>query len=286
MELENNKDTLIETVNGLNADGGTDPDFGLNNAYDKLTEATKKGDTLPKYVILFTDGEPTGNSDDISQGTTWSTAAQKRAEATAKKLKDNGVSIYTIGFDLSEKAQKFLAGYKDGSDDYPGIASSAECAKTAKDAADLSELFRTFEQTIFNDVDITNATITDTIDPRFDLLDDAGNIITEEPFTLNNGGVARLVNGNWQVQWTNVTIPNKKNNNNNPWTKSLKIKAKDTYIGGNDVTTNVRDGSNITFGNEKIYLPQPKVNVNAKILSMIKKLPFIRVIRFRQMKIF
>ena len=272
LELENNKDTLIETVNGLNADGGTDPDFGLNNAYDKLTEATKKGDTLPKYVILFTDGEPTGNSDDISQGTTWSTAAQKRAEATAKKLKDNGVSIYTIGFDLSEKAQKFLAGYKDGSDDYPGIASSAECAKTAKDAADLSELFRTFEQTIFNDVDITNATITDTIDPRFDLLDDAGNIITEEPFTLNNGGVARLVNGNWQVQWTNVTIPNKKNNNNNPWTKSLKIKAKDTYIGGNDVTTNVRDGSNITFGNEKIYLPQPKVNVNAKIFINDKEI--------------
>lgn len=275
LELENNKDTLIETVNGLNADGGTDPDFGLNNAYDKLTEATKKGDTLPKYVILFTDGEPTGNSDDISQGTTWSTAAQKRAEATAKKLKDNGVSIYTIGFDLSKKAQKFLAGYKDGSDDYPGIASSAECAKTAKDAADLSELFRTFEQTIFNDVDITNATITDTIDPRFDLLDDKGNIITEKSLTngtltLENGGVVSLVHGNWQVQWKNVTIPNK--NKKEPWTKSLNIKAKDTYIGGNDVTTNVRDGSNITFGNEKIYLPQPKVNVNAKIFINDKKI--------------
>lgn len=266
----NNKGTLITKVDGLNAGGGTDPNFGLNNAYNKLTAATEEGDTLPKYVILFTDGEPTGNSTDKSEGKKWSTEAQKRAEATAKKLKDNEVSIYTIGFDLSEDAEKFLAGDKPNG--YPGIASSAECAKTAEDAAGLSELFRTFEQTIFNDIDITNATITDTIDPRFDLLDDDGNIITEEPFTLNNGGVARLVNGNWQVQWTNVTIPNKKNNNNNPWTKSLNIKAKDTYIGGNDVTTNVRDGSNITFGNEKIYLPQPKVNVNAKIFINDKEI--------------
>lgn len=270
-----NKDTLIDTVSGLNADGGTDPNFGLNNAYNQLTAATENGDTLPKYVILFTDGEPTGNSSDSSQGASWSNDAQKRAEVTAKRLKDKGVSIYTIGFALSSKAEKFLAG--DGSNDYPGIASSAECAKTADDAAGLSELFRTFEQTIFDDVDITNATITDTIDPRFDLLNDAGKIITEESLangslTLANGGVVSWVNGNLQVQWTNVTIPNTNKKNNNPWTKSLNIKAKDTYIGGNDVTTNVREGSNITFGNEKIYLPQPKVNVNAKIFINDKEI--------------
>lgn len=272
-----NKDTLIDTVSGLNADGGTDPNFGLNNAYNQLTAATENGDTLPKYVILFTDGEPTGNSSDISQGASWSNDAQKRAEVTAKKLKDNGVSIYTIGFALSSgsDAERFLAG--DGTDDFPGIASNAGCAKKADDAAGLSELFRTFEQTIFNDVDITNATITDTIDPRFDLLNDAGKIITEESLangslTLANGGVVSWVNGNLQVQWTNVTIPNTNKKNNNPWTKSLNIKAKDTYIGGNDVTTNVREGSNITFGNEKIYLPQPKVNVNAKIFINDKEI--------------
>lgn len=272
-----NKDTLIDTVSGLNADGGTDPNFGLNNAYNQLTAATENGDTLPKYVILFTDGEPTGNSSDISQGASWSNDAQKRAEVTAKNLKDNGVSIYTIGFALSSgsDAERFLAG--DGTDDFPGIASNAGCAKKADDAAGLSELFRTFEQTIFNDVDITNATITDTIDPRFDLLNDAGKIITEESLangslTLANGGVVSWVNGNLQVQWTNVTIPNTNKKNNNPWTKSLNIKAKDTYIGGNDVTTNVREGSNITFGNEKIYLPQPKVNVNAKIFINDKEI--------------
>lgn len=199
-----------------------------------------------------------------------SAASKCRSQSTVV----TGAADIMLVLDVSGSMNNsILAG--DGSNDYPGIASSAECAKTADDAAGLSELFRTFEQTIFNDVDITNATITDTIDPRFDLLDDAGKIITEEslangPLTLENGGVVRLVNGNLQVQWTNVTIPKKKKNN--PWTKSLNIKAKDTYIGGNDVTTNVREGSNITFGNEKIYLPQPKVNVNAKIFINDKEI--------------
>lgn len=240
----------------------------MNKAKDML-DGIK--DSSSKNVILFTDGAPTGNNTNSD----WDTNVVTASNDAAKQLKDAGYNVYTIGFSLTEQAEKFLAGGKYGSTDYPGIASSEKCAKTANDAASLSELFRTFEQTILNDVDITNATITDTIDPRFDLLDDDGKIITEKSLTdgtltLKNGGVVSLVDGNWQVQWTNVTIPNKKKNN--PWTKSLKIKAKDTYIGGNDVTTNVRDGSNITFGNEKIYLPQPKVNVNAKIFINDKEI--------------
>lgn len=268
-----NKNSLIAFVNGLSAGGGTIPAdkerrTGLYKAKDML-DGIK--DSSSKNVILFTDGAPTGNNTNSD----WDTNVVTASNDAAKQLKDAGYNVYTIGFSLTEQAEKFLAGGKYGSTDYPGIASSEKCAKTANDAASLSELFRTFEQTILNDVDITNATITDTIDPRFDLLDDDGKIITEKSLTdgtltLKNGGVVSLVDGNWQVQWTNVTIPNKKKNN--PWTKSLKIKAKDTYIGGNDVTTNVRDGSNITFGNEKIYLPQPKVNVNAKIFINDKEI--------------
>lgn len=268
-----NKNSLIAFVNGLSAGGGTIPAdkerrTGLYKAKDML-DGIK--DSSSKNVILFTDGAPTGNNTNSD----WDTNVVTASNDAAKQLKDAGYNVYTIGFSLTEQAEKFLAGGKYGSTDYPGIASSEKCAKTANDAASLSELFRTFEQTILNDVDITNATITDTIDPRFDLLDDDGKIITEKSLTdgtltLKNGGVVSLVDGNWQVQWTNVTIPNKKKNN--PWTKSLKIKAKDTYIGGNDVTTNVREGSNITFGNEKIYLPQPKVNVNAKIFINDKEI--------------
>lgn len=73
-----NKDTLISFINELNAKGGTDPAVGLQDAYNKLKEASDRGDTLPKYVILFTDGEPTGG------GSQWNTTAQTSAESQAK----------------------------------------------------------------------------------------------------------------------------------------------------------------------------------------------------------
>ena len=129
-------------------------------------------------------------------------------------------------------------------------------------------------------ISITNATITDTIDSRFDLLDDreghVDEIITENTIgddgktlkdggnlILKNGGKVSYVNGNLQVQWTKVTIPNKKKKT--PWSKSLYVKAKDSYIGGNNVPTNVKDGSNIRFDKEKVDLPQPTVNVKGRI---------------------
>lgn len=274
-----NKDSLIAFVNDLKAGGGTVPAgtnkkgarTGLYKAKDMLDEIT---DNSSNNVILFTDGAPTGNN--TGDNPAWDDNVVAASNEAATQLKDAGYNVYTIGFALTDRAKTFLAGGTYGSKTYPGIASSADCAKTANDAAGLSELFRTFEQTILNDVDITNATITDTIDPRFDLLDDNGKVITKESLgkdgtrTLANGGVVSLVNGNWQVQWTKVTIPNKKKQA--AWSKSLNVKAKDTYIGGNDVTTNVKDESNIRFGNETITLPQPKVNVNAKIFVNDKEI--------------
>lgn len=269
---------LINFVNGLKAYGGTVPAYQNDNKKTGLYKAGEllNGITANKNVIMFTDGAPTGNN----KGDEWDTKVVNESNNAAKALKDVGCSVYTIGFALTEQAEKFLAGGTYGTTEYPGIASSPECAKSANDAASLSELFRTFEQTILNDIDITNATITDTIDSRFDLLDDreghVDEIITENTIgddgktlkdggnlILKNGGKVSYVNGNLQVQWTKVTIPNKKKNT--PWSKSLYVKAKDSYIGGNNVPTNVKDGSNIRFDKEKVDLPQPTVNVKGRI---------------------
>ena len=43
------------------------------------------------------------------------------------------------------------------------------------------------------------------------------------------------------------------------------MKAKDDYIGGNNVPTNVTPDSKITTGYGEVVLPQPKVNVKAKL---------------------
>ena len=273
----NNKDTLKKFVDDLYADGGTEPAIGLENARIKLDAL---GGDNPKYVVLFTDGEPTG------AGSEWNTTAQQKAETQARYLREGtrlnrynqeektkpGYTVYTIGFDLKEKAQKFLAGDPNNSTKYPGIASPG-CAKTANDAASLGAIFQEIQNTITQDIDIHDAIITDVIDPRFELVDANGNVIKlEKNGTLNLSEgvvVTRLENGNYQIQWTGQTIPNKKNGN---WSKTITVKAKDEYIGGNNVTTNVSPDSKITTGYGEVVLKQPTVNVKVKLQSVDKEI--------------
>lgn len=273
----NNKDTLKKFVDDLYADGGTEPAIGLENARIKLDAL---GGDNPKYVVLFTYGEPTG------AGSEWNTTAQQKAETQARYLREGtrlnrynqeektkpGYTVYTIGFDLKEKAQKFLAGDPNNSTKYPGIASPG-CAKTANDAASLGAIFQEIQNTITQDIDIHDAIITDVIDPRFELVDANGNVIKlEKNGTLNLSEgvvVTRLENGNYQIQWTGQTIPNKKNGN---WSKTITVKAKDEYIGGNNVTTNVSPDSKITTGYGEVVLNQPTVNVKVKLQSVDKEI--------------
>lgn len=260
-----NKEKLTGFVDSLVAKGGTDPYVGLNNAKSKLDAATMSGDTKPKYVLLFTDGEPTGSGD------SWNTTAQKNAEnitngtESIKGIKQEGYTVYTIGFGLQDKAKAFLAGGTYRNTTYPGIASK-NCAFNAENATQLGDIFKDIQNTITEDISITGATITDIIDPNFELLKDDGTLYTQDD--LNDGvkvndGTVSLVNGNYQIQWTDQTIPNKKNGE---WNKTIKVKAKDNFVGGNNVTTNVSPGSKISTGYGDVELPQPTVNVKVNLV--------------------
>ena len=273
LTVGDNQTELTSFIDNLIANGGTDPAVGLNEAYSKLKSAKENGDTLPKYVILFTDGEPTGG------GSTWSTTAQTNAEASAQKLKEMGVTVYTIGFGLKDKASAFLAGgeYKTWNWNYgwtttifPRIASSG-CAKTADDANSLLDIFNKISETITNNLEITGAKIVDAIDPKFIILDDKGVQITEEyltsknieSVTLANGGKVYYKEGIQYIEWTDQTIPNK--NNNAEWHKTITVQAQRDYIGGNNVATNISPDSKITTSYGEGVLPQPRVNVKAKL---------------------
>ena len=253
-----NKDTLISFANDLKAYGGTTPAIGLNKAKELLDAAAN--DKNPKYVILFTDGAPTGNRTDGE----WDSDAKTNAETAANALKEARYTVYTIGYGFDDKSNeaKFLAG--DGSTKYPGIA-SPNCAFTANDATRLGEIFRDIQNTITQDIEITGAKVTDVIDSRFDLLDENGSqIVLEEGGTANAyGGTVSLVNGCYQIQWTDQTIPNKKKGE---WNKKIKVKAKDNFVGGNNVTTNVSPESKISTGYGDVKLPQPTVNVKVNLV--------------------
>ena len=261
-----NKENLTRFVDSLVANGGTDPYVGLKNAKSKLDAATMSGDTKPKYVLLFTDGEPTGS------GNSWNTTAQQNAEnitngtESIKGIKQEGYTVYTIGFGLRDKAKAFLEGGTYGRTTYPGIASK-NCAFNAGNATQLGDIFKDIQNTITQDISITGATITDIIDPRFELLKDDGTLYTQDDLNNGvevNGGTVSLVKGNYQIQWTNQTIPNKKKNGE--WNKTIKVKAKDNFVGGNNVTTNVSPDSKISTGYGDVELPQPTVNVKVNLV--------------------
>ena len=285
---------LTDYVNTLKVEGGTEPGAGLQKAKEELD---RSGSTNPKYVILFTDGEPTGN------GSSWRETSQKFAEAQAEELRTGNrgtvekqkeeYTVFTIGFALNEKAEKFLEGgtytYTEGNwpfggsqtkkIEFPGIA-TAGCAKTANDAASLTQIFQSISNTISKNVDITGATITDVIDKRFEIMDQDENgnykVITESDFvqgkyTLRNGGVVTKYGDTYQVQWTDQTIKHTTDGTNG-WSQTISVKAKDTFIGGNNIPTNVSPESKISVGDLEKVLDQPKVNVKVNLLIQDKEI--------------
>lgn len=261
-----NKDTLIAFADSLKDGGGTMPHIGLNKAKELLNAANDKN---PKYVVLFTDGAPTGNN--TGNPPAWSSSAKTSAETSASALKAAGYTVYTIGYGFSDDSNeaKFLAG--NGTKDYPGIA-SPNCAFTANDATKLGEIFRDIQNTITQDIAITGATVTDIIDSRFDLLKDDGTLYTQDDLNNGvkvNGGTVSLVDGCYKIEWTDQTIPNKKKNGE--WNKTVKVKAKDSFVGGNNVTTNVSPGSKISTGYGDVELPQPTVNVKVNLVVKDKE---------------
>lgn len=261
-----NKDTLIAFADSLKDGSGTMPHIGLNKAKELLNAANDKN---PKYVVLFTDGAPTG--DNTGNPPAWSSSAKTSAETSASALKAAGYTVYTIGYGFSDDSNeaKFLAG--NGTKDYPGIA-SPNCAFTANDATKLGEIFRDIQNTITQDIAITGATVTDIIDSRFDLLKDDGTLYTQDDLNNGvkvNGGTVSLVDGCYKIEWTDQTIPNKKKNGE--WNKTVKVKAKDSFVGGNNVTTNVSPGSKISTGYGDVELPQPTVNVKVNLVVKDKE---------------
>ena len=245
-----NRDVLVKDISALRACGGTSPQKGLDLALKELTDEANEASTVPKYVILFTDGAP-------------STAEDKSAaELSAQKLREKGIILYTVGLKLTTATETWLS---------QKIASEG-CALSASSTAGLKDIFKTISSTITEDVAISKAEIRDVIDPRFQLVKDDGTVITDamladgETIQLDNGGIVYLTNVNGKavqaVKWTEQTIPNKKNGT---WEQTVTVKAREEYIGGNHVPTNIAPDSSISTGYGDATLPQPKVNVKAEL---------------------
>ena len=245
VNARDNKDRLKQKIASIYAAGGTSPQEGLSIAQTNL--ANSKRTDVPQYVILFTDGAPSEDTD------------KNDSKEIARQLREAGITVYTVGLKLNDETSNWLS---------ENIAST-NCAFTAANVDELKVIFAKIQQTISQNIDIKNANIVDVIDPRFQLVGNDGNVITDEALkqgeievTGTNGKVGMAyydeVNNTQAIRWTDQTIPNV---NTGEWNTTITVKARDKYIGGDNVPTNVSPDSKITTGFGEAILPQPKVNV-------------------------
>ena len=225
-----NKNEMLKSVNALFADGGTSPQKGLEHAYSELQKAE---DDNKKYVILFSDGEPSDSND--KTGT----------EASAVKLKEAGYTVITVGLGLNNETATWL-GEK---------VASAGCAFTADTAEELNKIFQNIQSTITQSRSLTGVQVTDIIDAEFELTD-------VEIQRLRADGAQVTVNedGTTTVSWLDQEVKPKENGASG-WQKTIHIVAKESCLGGNNMTTNVNPNSFLSFGGTQLELPQPTVNV-------------------------
>ena len=225
-----NKNEMLKSVNALSADGGTSPQKGLEHAYSELQKAE---DDNKKYVILFSDGEPSDSND------------KTETEESAVKLKEAGYTVITVGLGLNNETATWL-GEK---------VASAGCAFTADTAEELNKIFQNIQSTITQSRSLTGVQVTDVIDAEFELTD-------AEIQRLRADGAQVTVNedGTTTVSWLDQEVKPKENGASG-WQKTIHIVAKESCLGGNNMTTNVNPNSFLSFGGTQLELPQPTVNV-------------------------
>lgn len=252
------KNDIISTINNLNTGGDTLPATGLDKANDVFSETSSESwETVEqtagrrKMVVFLTDGVPApGGTDDFNEDLA---AAGKKS---AEKLHKSGVEIYALGiFGAADSDGKMNKASVKRIDEYMlSIASSPDKYMTADSVDSLSSLF----ESITNNIPVT-ATVTDVIDSRFELTADSRAQLEAE------GAKITSKNGSTTITWKDAAISGKKVSGKTEteragWHRAIVIKAKDKYIGGNDVPTNGA-GSGIDVDNNHAEFPQPTVNV-------------------------
>ncbi len=254
------------TENGIKLLDSTYTASGTNqaDALEKAAEMLKNAETGHRqYVILLTDGAPNWKiqSGDkkvqISADKAW-----EAIEAQAKILDKMHVTLMTLGVGISYVDAGIIAGegnHDDLASTHLKAISSEKDGKpyyyNADNASELESYFDSLFSTIVNGIPVENVTVTDVIDPRFELVD------TD---TIPEGGTYDDKTGT--ITWNNVTLPYVSGDGDG-WTVTFTVKAKDEFMGGNVIPTN-GPSSGVSSGDSTEPFPQPAVNVKSLELEV------------------
>ena len=260
-EVKVSLDSLVNNYSELNAEfdsmdnnytaSGTNQADALNKAIDMLKD---KSSANEKYVILLTDGAP--NQSGYTTAESW-----KQIEDHADTLKDDmDVTLMTLGVGISYVDAGITAG---GSDDLAsgrlkGISSTDNDGNpyyfNADNAGELESYFNSLFATIVTGIGIENATVTDVIDSRFELVTES--IPENGQYDPNTG----------TITWSGVNLPYVSGDGAG-WSVSFTIKAKEDFMGGNVIPTN-GEASGVSGNGGNVSFPQPAVNVKSLELQV------------------
>ena len=171
--------------------------------------------------------------------------------------------------------------WEQGSDSWTGLYTDTRTRNhengyylTTDNAAELQRIFTQIAQQTGEAV--KDVTIRDEISESFVPCDAAGNAYNVGDTITSNGktGTVRQdANGNYYIEWTNVTLTPEQIDSNKVVTKpaetfqsTLYVKPRDGFLGGNNVPTNGSESGVYTAAGEAVKkFPQPEVNVPIKM---------------------
>ena len=174
---EAGKTALTNAVNALKAMGATSADYGMELAKKELEKRTGDAAKRKSVVIMFTDGEP-------NHGSGFNGTVANSAIDRAKKLKDAGTLVYTIGMftdaNPADTTSKDINKYMHAvSSNYPkataytNLGDRAENSNyylAASNAGDLDDVFQAISEDISSlKVKVDGSSVlSDTLSDMFD----------------------------------------------------------------------------------------------------------------------
>lgn len=190
--LERGFDTAdFSGVNFGSADGGTNLGEGLNKALGLFTDNSNPlPENAKKYVVVIGDGRPTYYSDanGMTQGEGSSDSDGSSEEYASKKataLKNAGVEIFSIGYDIANDAEAQRILREIASEDVVNEETGEVKVKHSVLAgdADVAAIFADLAKTISKSSAGTNATVTDNVGGKFNVVDKDGKVMTSDVLT-------------------------------------------------------------------------------------------------------
>lgn len=166
----NAKQNILDTIDRLDTNAGTDYDFAFSGADDVLDHAL---DTREKYVVFMTDGAPSkynGYTVPNTNAAAFESHVNYYDLTTAETVKNQGVTVYTIGFAMDEGNSPYGDVWFSGADCQnilKKIATDDNHYINASNGQDLQEAFESIGSTLRKAG--TEAVVTDEIGSAYTL---------------------------------------------------------------------------------------------------------------------